>query len=94
MSAGATVPSFWQQQLVDEAVLAYVQWREECATVWATYSRWTSAAAEDARGAHAAYRAGLDREEAAAKVYASLVERVGELLKTGYRYPVAPRASA
>jgi hypothetical protein len=83
MSAGATVPSFWQQQLVDEAVLAYAQWREESATVWAAYSRWTSASAEDAGRAHAAYRAALDREEAAAKVYASSIGRVSELLRTG-----------
>ena len=63
MSAGAALPSFWQQQLVDEAVLAYVQWREESATVWAAYSRWASAATDDAGGTHAAYRAALDREE-------------------------------
>jgi hypothetical protein len=80
MSAGATLPSLWHEQLVDEAVLAYVAWREECATVWAAVNRWAGAATEDARGAHAAYRAALDREEAAAKVYASRIERV----KTGY----------
>jgi hypothetical protein len=93
MSAGATVFPFWQQQLVDEAVVAYVAWREESATVWAAYSRWASAA-EDARGAHAAYRAALDREDAAAQAYASLIERVSELLKTGFDYTVAPRISA
>lgn len=81
MSARATSPSFSQKLLVDEAVLAYVEWREECATVWAAYSRWTSTAADDSGGAHAAYRAALDREEAAAEVYARLVERVSELLK-------------
>ena len=83
MSAGATFPSFWQEQLVDEAVLAHVQWREESATVWAAYGQWTSAAAEDARSAYAGYRAALDREEAAAQVYASRLERVSELLRTG-----------
>ena len=88
MSAGAA-SSFWQQQLVDEAVLAYVHWREESWTVWGAYRRWTSAAIEDATGAHAAYRAALDREEAAAQVYASLVERVSELLKTRSEHTVA-----
>lgn len=83
MSAGAP-SSLWQRQLVDEAVLAYVQWREESGTVWGAYSRWASAAIEDVRAAHAAYRAALDREEAAAQVYASLVERVSEQLKTGF----------
>ena len=41
-------PSFWQQQLVDEAVLAYVAWREESAAVWAAYGHWSSAAADEA----------------------------------------------
>ena len=82
MSAGV-LPSFWQQQLVDEAVLACVAWREESATVWAAYGRWSSASAEEAIGAHAAYKAALDREETAAHVYARLVDRVSELLETG-----------
>jgi hypothetical protein len=82
MSAGSTDPSSGQQQLADEAVVAYVEWREESGTVWVAYSRWASAAAEDAGRAHAAYRAALDREEAAAQVYASLIERLTELPKT------------
>jgi hypothetical protein len=94
MSAGSTLPSFWQEQLVDEAVVAYVEWREESGTVWAAYSRWAGAAAEDAGRAHAAYRAALDREEAAAQVYASLIERVTKLLSTGFEYRAAPRTSA
>jgi hypothetical protein len=93
MSAGA-LTSPWEQQLVDDAVYAYVQWREESATVWAAYGRWTHAAAEEAGGAHAAYQAALDREEAAAQVYASLVERVSEVLKTGIEYTLAARGSA
>ena len=82
MSAGV-LPSFWQRQLVDDAVLAYVAWRDESATVWAAYGRWSSASAEEAIGAHAAYKAALDREETAAHVYARLVERVSELLEPG-----------
>jgi hypothetical protein len=88
MSAGAPL-SLWEQQLVDDAVYAYVEWREESAVVWAAYRRWTGAAAEDAGGAHAAYRAALDREEAAARVYASLIERVSALLKTRFEYTLA-----
>jgi hypothetical protein len=80
----ATLPSFWHEQLVDEAVDAYVEWREESGTVRVAYSRWASAAAEDAERAHAAYQAALDREEVAAQVYASLIERVGELLNAGF----------
>ena len=82
MSAGV-LPSFWQRQLVDDAVVAYVAWREESATVWAAYGHWSSAAAEEAIRAHAAYVAALEREETAAHVYARLVERVSELLETG-----------
>jgi hypothetical protein len=93
MSAGATVPSFCQQRLVDEALLAYVEWREESAVVWAAYGRWARASTDDSRGAHAAYRAALDREEAAAQVYASLVERVSESLNTGADYPLTPRGA-
>ena len=48
MSAGV-LPSFWQRQLVDDAVLAYVAWRDESATVWAAYGRWSSASAIVAR---------------------------------------------
>jgi hypothetical protein len=93
MSAGV-LPSFWQQQLVDEAVLAYVEWREESAAVWAAYGSWASAAADDAGRGHAAYQAALDREEAAARVYASLFERVSELLRTGHDYETARRDAA
>ena len=93
MSAGAA-SSLWREQLLDEAVLAYVQWREESGTVWGAYRRWASAGIEDARGAHAAYRAALDREEAAAEVYASLVERVSELLTSGFDYTLATRGLA
>jgi hypothetical protein len=82
MSAGV-LPSFWQQQLMDEAVLAYVAWRQESATVWAAYGHWSSAATDEAIRAHAAYNAALDREETAAHVYARLVGRVSELLETG-----------
>jgi hypothetical protein len=49
--------------LVDEAVDAYVDWREECATVWEAYERWVRADAADAQSALAAYWAALDREE-------------------------------
>jgi hypothetical protein len=46
-------------------------------------AHWSSAAADEAIRAHAAYTAALDREETAAHVYASLVERVSERLETG-----------
>ena len=36
-------------RLVDEAVDAYVDWREECLVVWDAYGRWTGAPTVDAR---------------------------------------------
>ena len=75
---------------MDDAILAYVAWREECTEVWRTCAWWASAPAEDARRAHAAYGAALDREEAAAKGYAMQMNRVRDLLDTGLDYPIRP----
>ena len=72
-----------ERQVVDDAVDAYVEWREASTAVWESYGRWEKATAEDAVRAHAGYRAALDREGAAADVYAGLVERVGNLLEAG-----------
>jgi len=64
------------QRLVDEAIDAYVDWREECGLVWDAYARWTSAHVADSPLAFSAYQAALDREERAADVYAELMTRV------------------
>jgi hypothetical protein len=64
------------KRLVDEAVDAYVDWREESATVWDAYARWTNARPPDSPLAFSAYRAALDREERAAHVYAELMTRM------------------
>ena len=90
MSVTARKPSLHQEQLVDDAIIAYVEWREECMEVWNAYAWWASAPPEDVRRAHAAYHAALDREEAAAEVYAVLMKRVGHLVETGLDYPLAP----
>jgi hypothetical protein len=63
-------------RLLDVAVDAYVDWREERATVWDAYARWISAPVPDSPLAFSAYRAALDREERAAHVYAELMRRV------------------
>lgn len=89
MSVNARKRSLHEKQIVDDAVVAYVEWREESTEVWNAYGSWTSAPPEDARRAHAAYRAALDREEAAAKVYAGLIRRVGQLAETA-DHPLAP----
>jgi hypothetical protein len=65
-------------QRVDEAMDAYVDWREEGAHVWDAYARWESAEHGDASLAFSAYRAALDREEHASRVYAALVTQIQE----------------
>ena len=79
-----------QRRIVDDAILAYVEWREECTEVWSAYGWWAGATLEDVRPAYAAYRAALDREEAAAEVYAGLMKRVSDLVETGLDYSLAP----
>lgn len=65
-----------KQQLVDEAIEAYVDWREECAQLWDAYERWARAPKIDAAGTFSAYRAALDREECASHAYADLLARL------------------
>jgi hypothetical protein len=62
MSVNASKSLQHERQTVDDAVLAYVEWREECIQVWNAYRWLARAPAEDARRAHAAYGAALDRE--------------------------------
>jgi hypothetical protein len=64
------------RQLADEAIRVYVDWREESAWVWDAFDRWAHTRGADAATAFAAYRAALDREECAARVYADLLARV------------------
>jgi hypothetical protein len=80
MSASPTMPPLHHRQAVDDVLEAYLEWREESTAVWDAYRRWTSATAEHKVPAHAAYQAALDREEAAANVYAMIVDRVSQLL--------------
>jgi hypothetical protein len=97
MSLNPTKTPLRKRQTVDEAVLAYVAWREECTAVWDAYGRWTSAPAADAAFAFAAYAWALDREEDAARIYAGLMRHVGHLVETGLDYPISqtlPRSGA
>jgi hypothetical protein len=64
------------RQLVDRLVDAYVDWREECISVRDAYERWSRAAVRDRPIAFCAYRAALEREEHASRVYADLVIRL------------------
>jgi hypothetical protein len=72
----------WQRRrLVDAAIDAYVDWREERGAVWDAYGSWKAAPSADCALAFGAYAAALDREERASEVYARLIRRVGDLVK-------------
>ena len=60
--------------LIDDAVDAYVDWREQSAAVEAAYRRWTISDRSDTALAFAAYVAALDREERASSFYARILE--------------------
>ena len=81
------------RQLVDEAMEAYIDWREECAVVWDAYDRWASAPAVDAAAAFSAYLAALDREECASHAYADLAARIAAA-KRPFGRLFAPPAAA
>jgi len=61
---------------VDDAIGAYIRWREACAHVREAYDNWTGAAKTDRMLASCAYIAALDREETAAGVYAEAMTRL------------------
>jgi hypothetical protein len=67
----------WMERLlIDDAFDAYLEWRDESAEVWHAYKRWNGALAREARRKFWAYRAALEREEHAARVYGWLVSRL------------------
>jgi hypothetical protein len=63
------IESWWRQRIVDDAIDAYVDWRDECRGVWDAYRQLTSASDADAGFAFEGYLAALEREERAAEVY-------------------------
>jgi hypothetical protein len=78
--------------LVDELLDLYVSWREECASVAASYENWSASERRDNRLAFSAYLAALDREEHAATKYRGLVERIAEV--HALSSAVAPRPAS
>ena len=75
--------------LMDAAVTAHAQWRTECAAVRGGYRRWVAAGAGDNAFAFYAYNDALDREEHAAKRYARLISRAGEIPETALLHQLA-----
>lgn len=69
--------------LVDTAFDAYLEWREECASVWDAYGCWRGAETREARATFWAYRAALEREEQAARNYALLVGQIRAAASAG-----------
>ena len=80
MSSIGSTTSVCLDWMVEDAVLAYLDWREASMGVWHAYAGWENAAAEDKVWAFAAYLAAIDQEEAAANAYADLIGRVTLLL--------------
>jgi hypothetical protein len=71
--------------VIDKAMDAYVEWREESAQVESAYRRWTSAAPSDAALAFAAYVAALDREDRASICFEQVVRRAVVVRERGRR---------
>ena len=61
--------------LIDAVMDGYVAWREESATVQATYRAWQAARRAEEAFAFVAYCAALDREESAAQHYRRLIDQ-------------------
>jgi hypothetical protein len=86
-----SVSSPYERLLIDDALLAYIEWREQCAAVWECHRHGQRTSGEEAARAYGAYRAALDREEAAAAVYAKQLARLTDLLPRRSRTRVSPR---
>ena len=78
-----------RRALVDAAVTAYAQWRGECTGVRTAYRRWVAAGAREKVFAFDAYNDALDREEHAAKRYARLIRRAGQIPETALLHQLA-----
>jgi hypothetical protein len=65
-----------RERLLDEAFDRYLDWRAESDAVHAAYGYWSNATAAEGADSFAAFRAALDREESAARVYGSVVGRM------------------
>jgi hypothetical protein len=64
------------EELIDELIEMYVDWREECIRLRYAYGRWLSAPAEERDLAFGSYQSALDREEQVSVAYAKHIERI------------------
>jgi hypothetical protein len=83
MRARAVTPanvSVLRRSWSDEYLESYDFWRDRCAGVRLAYGRWIESTRSDRDFTFAAYRAALESEERAARVYQRCAERLhGEL---------------
>lgn len=75
----------FRDYVIDDAMDAYVEWREESAQVESAYRRWATAEPSDAALAFAAYVAALDREDRASICFEQVVRRAVIVGKGGVR---------
>jgi hypothetical protein len=68
------------KQLVDEAIEAYVAWREACIWLNDAYLVWSRQRGFNADVTFGGYTAALDHEERTAACYARVVARVSDVL--------------
>jgi hypothetical protein len=71
--------------LVDEMLGSYIDWRRDAAAVAHAYRRWREAPAAEAARRFCACMTALDREEAAATTYALIVTEVEHALRRAHR---------
>jgi hypothetical protein len=72
------------EELIDEMLACYAEWREEVATVDETYRRWCVAPNAERDLYFGVYLAALDQEESAAMLYAVVAQQVSELLHANW----------
>jgi hypothetical protein len=64
-----------RQRQLNDALDAYLEWRQQCNAVWNAYSDWAAGRESDAALRYSQYSAALDREERASELYVGLIER-------------------
>jgi hypothetical protein len=83
-----------REQLIDEMLARYLDWRAEAEAVDAAYGFWSRAPQAEGALAFAAYGAAVDREERAATVYRSVIDRIEQLFGGEERLAGARRGAA
>jgi hypothetical protein len=74
------------KQLVDEAIEAYVAWREACIWLNDAYLVWSRQRGSNADAPFGGYTEALDHEERTAACYARVLERVSDVVGRADEY--------